>query len=276
MLRLAVVGRNVESSQSPRIHTFLLGQMGEECVYEKRSLSERELFPEKLFGQYDALNVTAPYKRTFLPYLGRLGEEARSVGAVNFILTESRTGYNTDGRGFSEMLSEEGILLSGRRVLVLGAGGAGRACVGALLRSGAEVFVYSRTYSRVREAYQALGRFTALREIDGEYDLIVNCTGVGMNETEGRIPEVVLSGGRTASAEELFSRCGAAVDLIYEPKRSAFLCAAERRGLKTVNGAAMLFYQAYFADCILLGRMPDCTEARLFYANYQKIWEEKP
>ena len=93
----------------------------------------------------------------------------------------------------------------------------------------------------------------------GGYDILINCTGVGMHESEGLSPV-------TAKA---FSGAEAAVDLIYRPEKSAFLQLAEEQGLQIVNGEAMLFYQAYFADCLYLGITPNEAQARALYQQYK-------
>lgn len=100
------------------------------------------------------------------------------------------------------------------------------------------------------------------------YDLIVNCTGIGMHDTVGKTPSVRTARGEVPVGEELLSRCGAAVDLIYEPAQSEFLRIAASLGKKTVNGNAMLFYQAYYSDCIYLERAPSAAEAKTFYEQY--------
>ncbi len=261
-MKLAVVGKDVSLSQSPQMHAFLFAGMGERCSYEKVSLPP-ERFPaeaEGLFARYDGFNVTIPFKREIMPFLRELSEDAEAAGAVNTVLCGRRAGYNTDGDGFLLMLGGEGIGLAGRRALVLGAGGAGRSCIRKLSAAGAEVSVYSRSYERVERLFGEFGGFTPLASADpAPYDLIVNCTGVGMHGNAG-----------SPAGRELISLCDTAVDLIYEPAETEFLRLARECGKKTVNGGAMLFYQAYFADCIYLERKADAAEAKRLYAEYQR------
>ena len=153
MLKLAVVGKDVSKSDSPKMHAFLLGKLGYSCTYDRVSLSPEE-FSERapaLFERYDAFNVTIPYKGAVIPYLRELKGDALRFGAVNTVLTKARTGYNTDGFGFLLMLRNAGIEVKGRRVLVLGAGGAGRSCIGKLLEEGALVEAYELDPVRLAE-----------------------------------------------------------------------------------------------------------------------------
>ncbi len=274
MLKLAVVGADVSHSASPAMHTFLLAQMGERCTYDRISVPPARFddAAAALLAEYDGFNVTMPYKQSVLPHLRRLHENAAAVGAVNTVLAKERVGFNTDGDGFGAMLRDAGISLAGARVLVLGAGGAGRACIRCLTAAGAAVFVHTRDAHRLRQAHDLLGGFTPLFTVPlQDYAVIVNCTGAGMLGDE--LPSVRTEEGLRPVGAALLSRCGTAVDLIYEPKMSAFLRVAQACGARTLNGRAMLFYQAYYADCIYLDKTPSAAQAQALWAQYR---EENP
>lgn len=275
MLNLAVIGKDVSQSQSPAMHAFLFSRLGEACRYEAVSVPPAEFSAraEGLFARYDAFNVTIPFKGEIIPYLKEIKGDAAAFGAVNTVLCKPRAGYNTDGYGFLMMLENEGVRLSGRSALVLGAGGAGRSCIKKLLEAGAKVSVYERDEERLFEVYRAFRGFDPLTEVPlAPYDVIVNCTGIGMHNTVGRTPSVAMAGGTVAPVgRELLSLCDTAVDLIYVPEQSEFLRIASKEGKHTVNGAAMLFYQAYMADCIILGREPSAQEAKAFWLSYKEV-----
>ena len=272
MLKLAVIGKDVSRSLSPVMHRFLLGKMGVECSYESVSIPP-ELFSqraEELFSRFDCFNVTIPFKADIMPYLRAIEGDAKTFGAVNTVDARTRTGYNTDGYGFMLMLENAGIKVKGARVLVLGAGGAGRSCIYKLAQGGAQVFAYERDTQRLNRVHEELGCFTPLSRVTTQsYDVIFNCTGIGMHDTVGKTPSVRTEIGESPVGEELLSGCRAAVDLIYEPVQSEFLRIASSLGKKTVNGDAMLFYQAYYSDCIYLGRTPSAAEAKEYYIAYQ-------
>lgn len=271
MLKLAVIGKDVSQSLSPAMHAFILGEMGVLHSYEAVSIPP-DRFAQRaqaLFSRYDFFNVTIPFKAEIMPYLAHIEGDAKAFGAVNTVVCAARTGWNTDGMGFMLMLENAGISVKGRRVLVLGAGGAGRSCIYKLAEGGAQVFAYERSRERLAQVHRELGGFTPLGEVvPDRYDLILNCTGVGMHDTVGLTPSVRTPQGEAPVGEELLAQCGAAVDLIYEPKQSEFLRISASLGKQTVNGDAMLFYQAYFSDCIYLGRTPSAAEAKQLYQRY--------
>ncbi len=275
MLKLAVVGKDVSQSLSPKMHGFILSQMGVECEYDKISIAPEDFSSrvEELFERYDGMNVTIPFKADVVPFLSELQGDACSFGVVNTVCCKTRTGDNTDGYGFLTMLKNAGVEVAGKRALVLGAGGAGRSCIKKLVEAGADVFAFERDGERLNRVYEEFGNFTPLNEVEiADYDVILNCTGIGMHKTVGQTPSVTYAGGLVAPVgEELLSRCQTAVDLIYVPAQSEFLRIADRLQKCTVNGEAMLFYQAYLSDCIFLNRKSDSDEAKRMYAAYQKF-----
>lgn len=261
-LKLAVIGKDVSKSLSPQMHNFIAEHIGNDIEYEKISVAEHEFedTADKILREYDGFNVTIPYKLKIMKKLNSVSGDAKVFGAVNCVLSKDKSGYNTDGQGFMLMLKNEDISVCGKRVLVLGAGGAGRSVSKKLYDEGASVFVYDRRYENAKAVAQEFN-LTALREIKPEsYFLIVNATGVGMHDTEGISPVGL----------DLLNLCEVAVDLIYTPKKSKFLSLAEKCGKKIINGEAMLFYQAYFAECIYFNTEPDFVQAKLLFDKFRE------
>ena len=129
----------------------------------------------------------------------------------------------------------------------------------------------SATKSAFEAVAKEFGCFVPLSEVEARrYDVIFNCTGIGMHKTVGMTPSVRTKAGEQPVGEELLSLCDTAVDLIYVPKESEFLRIARTLGKKTVEGGPMLFYQAYYGDCIYVGREPKAEEARRLYEEYLK------
>ena len=259
-VRLGLVGKDVSRSSSEKIHTFILKEWGHVCEYERFSV-EKESFDgviRRLLGDFDGFNVTIPYKRDVMAYLNEVTGDAFACGAVNTVVSGSLTGYNTDGVGFLLMLRLAGVEVLGKKVLVLGGGGSGRSSAVALKNAGASVSVYQRRRKKLEELCAELQLTAADDPENGGYDILVNCTGVGMHDTEGVSPV----------SPKAFLGAKWAIDLIYTPSESEFLRLAKEAGLKTLNGAAMLFYQAYFADCLYLGRTPSDEEAEKLYEKY--------
>ena len=260
-LRLGLVGKDVSKSKSEEIHRFILEELGVTCEYERFSVTADEFdsVMRRLMGDFDGFNVTIPYKRDVMGYLDEVKDNAMDFGAVNTVVTKTATGYNTDGVGFLQMLDEAGVSVENQKILVLGGGGAGRSTAAALKKAGASVWMYQRRREKLEETCQELGILAAADGNQGGFDILINCTGVGMHESEGLSPV----------ENKAFDGASVAIDLIYEPKQSEFLRQAKLLGLKTVNGEAMLFYQAYYADCLYLERQPNSGQAIELYQKYK-------
>ena len=259
-LRLALIGKDVSKSDSQKIHAFILRQLGYGLEYENISLVPSQLDDTMryLLGDFDGFNITIPYKRDVMEYLDEIVGDAVEFGAVNTVVCAARKGYNTDGWGFMQMLKLHGVFVAGKKVLILGAGGAGRSTAVVLKKAGATVYLYQRRKQELQETCEELGVLAADNPEAGGYDIIINATGVGMHDTVGVSPV-------SAAA---FEGCQAAVDLIYKPTVSEFLRLAAERGLQTVSGGGMLFLQAYYADCYFLNKQADEQEAHDFYKKY--------
>lgn len=177
MLKLAVVGKDVSKSESGKMHAFILRGMGSDCEYEHISVAAEKFdaLAEKLLAEKDAFNVTIPYKLSVIPHLNSLEGDAKIFGAVNTV--KDRIGYNTDGAGFMLMLQNNGIETSGRRFLVLGAGGAGRSVVKKLADAGAHVFLYDMNVQNAEIVATEFGNIRPLASLQpAQYDVIVNAT----------------------------------------------------------------------------------------------------
>ena len=260
MLSLVLIGKDVSKSGSEKIHTFILNRLGYACKYTRVSVGKEDFLKQAkiLLEETDGFNVTIPYKVDVMQLLNGVVGDAETFGAVNTVVTESKTGYNTDGVGLMQMLKSAGFFVKGKRVLILGVGGAGRSTAVALKNAGATVYLYQRRKDLLKAVCKELGVLACedVEKFDGE--IIVNATGVGMHDTEGVSPV----------EKNVFQGKEGAVDLIYEPKESEFLRLAKEQGIKTLNGEAMLFYQAYYADCLYLKRQADEKEAENLYALY--------
>ncbi len=261
-LRLGLVGKDVSKSTSNVIHAYILRRFGYRCEYERFSVDNASFdgAMRRLLGDFDGFNVTIPYKRNVMEYLDGVEGDAFTFGAVNTVVSGTRKGYNTDGVGFLLMARLAGISARGKKVLVLGGGGAGRSTAAALKKEGAQVFMYQRNRDRLEETCRELGITPAENPEAGGYDLLVNATGVGMHDTVGLSPV----------GAKAFSGASVAIDLIYYPAESEFLRLAKEAGLQTLNGAGMLFYQAYYADCLFLGLEPNDGQAENFFEGYKK------
>ena len=237
-MRLGILGHPVGHSLSPAMHRAALAALGIEGSYELLDTPPERLAERlrEVRAGFRGVNVTVPLKERVLALLDEVDEEARAIGAVNTVVVEGGRllGANTDAAGFLRSLEEAGV--RGRRALVLGAGGAARAVVHALLRAGWEVAVANRTRERAERLVAELGGRVAGLEAAREADLVVNATSVGMEDP-----------GATPLPAAFFPERGFAVDLVYRPLRTRFLREAEARGLGVVNGLGMLLWQGVLA-----------------------------
>ena len=260
-LKLAVIGKDVSKSGSPSIHTFIAKRLGYKVTYDKISIPENQFDPVicRVFEQYDGFNVTIPYKLDIIKYLNKVEGDARIFGAVNTVNVKDKAGYNTDGLGFTLMLKCGGVDVKDKNVLVIGAGGAGRSVAKKLSDSGASVFVYDKNIESAHALEMEFKGVKALENLQNTpYYALINASGVGMHKTEGISPV----------GEELIALCEVAIDLIYEPEVSKFLEIAASLCKKTMNGRAMLFYQAYYSACIYSGLEPDEITAKKLFTEY--------
>ncbi len=260
VLKIGLVGKDVSKSTSRQAHEYILRGLGYTCEYETISVGADgfDFVMRRFLGDLDGFNVTIPYKRDVMEYLDGVEGDAFAFGAVNTVVCATRKGYNTDGAGFLLMARLAGVELAGRSVLILGGGGSGRSTAVAMKNAGCKVSMYQRNRARLEETCRELQITPADDPEAGEYQILVNATGVGMHDKEGLSPVSVRA----------FAGAEAAIDLIYYPKESEFLRLAKTQNIKTVNGEAMLFYQAYYADCLFLGIQPNDGQAEKLYQGY--------
>lgn len=260
-LKLAVIGKDVSQSLSPAMQTFIAENTGNFVDYSAVSIPEEQFEDriDEILETFDGINVTIPYKLKIIPHLSRVYGDAKTFGAVNTVRCGDKSGYNTDGKGFALMLESNGVKTCGEAALVLGAGGAGRSVALTLSAMGcSSVSFYDCNSAAAERAAAELGLGCAESPEQGEYGIIINATGVGMHKTTGVSPV----------GESVLSKCKAAVDLIYQPAKSKFLEIAEGLGKKIVNGSAMLFYQAYYAQRIFLGKSASASVAKKLFEKY--------
>ncbi len=221
MLRCGLLGRTLGHSYSPEIHALLADY--EYRLYEK---TEAEVGDFLKNGRWDGLNVTIPYKKTAIKYCDELSETASATGSVNTLVKRDGKIYgdNTDVFGFLSLVRRSGIDVSGKKTLVLGSGGASSSVCFALNELGADVTVISRSGE---DNYGNLDRHR-------DAEVIVNTTPLGMYPDTG------------ASAVDLsgFPMLKGALDVVYNPARTAFLLQAESLGVRNANGLYMLAAQA--------------------------------
>jgi shikimate dehydrogenase len=238
----AVIGSPVAHSLSPAIHNAAFAAAGLDWVYVAYDVgSGRAIEALDAMRALDiaGFSVTMPHKQSVAVGVDELSATADRLGAVNCVVNRDGTlhGYNTDGVGFVDALAERDIDVDGMRCVVLGAGGAARAVIDALVDRGADVIVVNRTAAHAVQAAVMTGGRAVVGNVTDIDDaaLIVNATAIGM---------------RTAALPPGADRIHTGqivAELVYEPAVTAFMADAERRGATVVGGLGMLVHQAAHA-----------------------------
>lgn len=221
-MKCGLLGEKLGHSYSPQIHG-LLGSYDYQ-LFEKLP-DQLEDFLKN--GDFHGLNVTIPYKKAVIPYLSELSPVAAKLGAVNTVVRRedgSLIGHNTDYFGFRTMAEASGLQVAGKKVLVLGSGGASNTAVAVMKELGCEVVVISRSGD---DHYGNLERHQ-------DAAIIVNCTPLGM------YPNVDVS----PLSLTHFPALEGVLDLIFNPARTRLLQEAEKQGIVAMNGLLMLVAQA--------------------------------
>ena len=235
-MKCGLLGRKLGHSYSPQIHN-LLGDYSY-VLFEKEP-EELENFLKN--GDFSGLNVTIPYKKEVIPYLSELSPTAQKMGCVNTVLRKSDGtlyGHNTDYFGFTSLVRHAGLSVAGKKVLVLGSGGASNTAVAALKDLGASPVVISRS------GENNYGNLHLHRDAAA----IVNATPVGMYPNTGVSPIDL----------ELFPHLEGVLDVIYNPARTQLLLDAEKLGIPRENGLWMLVAQAKeAAEVFTSGKISD-------------------
>ena len=221
-MQCGLLGRKLGHSYSPQIHG-LLGSYDYK-LFEKEPEEVGDFLKN---GDFTGLNVTIPYKKDVIPYLSQLSPVAKRLGAVNTIVRRqdgSLIGHNTDYFGFRYLVERSGLTVRGKKVLVLGSGGASNTAVAVLQELGAQVVIISRSGEN---NYHNL-------HLHHDASVIVNTTPVGMYPNTGISPIDL----------NLFPQLEGVLDAIYNPARTQILLDAEKQGLVAMNGLWMLVAQA--------------------------------
>jgi shikimate dehydrogenase len=254
--RLAVIGYPVGHSRSPAMQNAALEELGmaPEWGYEALEVSPEELesaVRALAADGYAGVNVTVPHKEAALALADEASEAARRIGAANTLGFAAAGGgrpriaaENTDAPGLLAALPRGPA--AGERALVLGAGGAARAAVWALVERGAAVEVWNRTAARAEAIAAELGAGAVLAPAQGEYELIVNTTAVGLRG-ENPFDHLPL-------ARQGFGPSQTVVDMVYGERPSALLAAAAATGAAVVDGLEVLVRQGALSLRIWTGR----------------------
>lgn len=223
------IGERLTHSFSKIIHSKLA-----DYDYELKEIEAKDLDSFMKAADFNAINVTIPYKQAVIPYLYEISDTARKIGAVNTIVNKDGRlyGYNTDYEGMRALIKRQGADLKNKKVLVLGSGGTSKTAAAVAESLGAsEVLRVSRGGNDGAVTYDcALANHT-------DAGAIINTTPCGM------FPNI----GETAIDLSLFPDLESVTDAVYNPLSSALVTKAREMGINAVGGLYMLVAQAIYA-----------------------------
>ena len=250
-----VIGDPIEHTMSPAMHNAAFKKLGMDYRYLPFRVKKEEL-GKAIDGMralnIRGLNVTIPHKVAVIPFMDKLDPLAEKIGAVNTIVNDNGvlTGCNTDATGFLQALLDKGVEPEGKRVVVLGAGGASRAISFILAERDANLVILNRQLELdwAEELARSLSRLSKevkalllseenLALVLEKADVLVNATSVGMS------PDI----GETPVPARLLKPDLVVFDIVYNPVRTRLLKEADASGAQTVSGLDMLVWQGALA-----------------------------
>lgn len=240
-----LLGEKLSHSLSPEIHKLILKHINEEGSYKLFEIKEEALedFIKSIkLLKVKGCNVTIPYKTDIMKYLDSISGEAKRIGAINTIsLVDNKVyGYNTDYYGFGYMLHYHKVETKGKIAVILGNGGACKACANYLLDNEiSKVYVVSRkdiVNNIFNDCRIELINYKDLENIKG--DILINSTPIGMYPNTGQSPV----------GDCIIKNFSVIVDLIYNPKETELMITGKKLSKEVVGGLFMLVGQAVKAQ----------------------------
>lgn len=268
--KLGVIGSPVVHSLSPVIHNYMISELSLNYIYlpfdVERGSAKQFLNAASLMG-VTGFNVTMPHKQDIFAGVAQALGDASVAGSVNTAVFRDNKwlGYSTDGDGFHLSLKEKGIDIKGKKILMLGAGGAARAVILNAKKMGAgKILVLNRTAenaeklaSAMKVEYGQWKKDIIAREFENA-DIFINSTPLGMHGVNHNFDNF----------DFLDSGSKIVCDLIYNPLRTDLLRQAEQKGHVVVNGLGMLIYQAILSLELFTGAKIDAYSMKASVEDY--------
>lgn len=278
MKHYGLLGFPLRHTMSPPIHQRLFELEGvSDFDYTLKEYSPEEL-SQKISDvlALDGFNITIPHKVEIIKYIDELADSAKRYNSVNCVVKKDGRyiGYNTDCDGFLRSIEAAGGKLDGT-VLQCGCGGVGRMIAIECVRHGAKLTVsvpegFEDTVEPVKEYARANGFSDDIKvvhpnEIEGKFDTLINASPVGMFPKIENCPVT----------EDIIANCGFVFDVIYNPERTKLMQTAEKHGIKTCGGMAMLVWQAVVAHEIWSGANYSDSDIAKLISDMHKLMAEK-
>lgn len=253
-MKYGLIGEHLGHSYSCELHALIA-----DYKYELTQLRPDELDGFLKKRDFNAINITIPYKQAVIPYLDGISETAASIGAVNTVVNRNGRlyGYNTDLAGMLALSKRIGIDAKGKKLLILGTGGTSKTT-----RAAAEILGAQDIIDVSRTAKNGAVSYDEAVEKHFDAQIIFNTTPAGMfPETDGKAIDLAP-----------FTKSEAVLDVVYNPLRTDLVLDAQSRGIASEGGLYMLASQAVYASALFLGREPD---EGLIRKTYLSVYNDK-
>ncbi|MFN4196606.1 MAG: shikimate dehydrogenase [Caldimicrobium sp.] len=262
-----IIGDPISHSLSPLMHNIAFRELNINGVYGA-FLVKKENLAQAIVGikalNIKGISVTIPHKEAIIPFLDEVDKVALEIGAVNTVVNDEGKlkGYNTDWIGVLKAFEEKGVELKGKKIVIIGAGGASRAIIYAMLKAQAkEILVYNRTYEKALDLANYFGiKAKPWDEVNEAWgDIIIQATSVGLKTWDSPL------------SEEVLKRFKVAMDIVYLPLKTKFLKLAEKYAL-TIDGLRMLLHQGVAQFKLFTGMEPPVKlMEKVLYEEINKI-----
>ncbi|NLM04474.1 MAG: shikimate dehydrogenase [Clostridiales bacterium] len=262
----AVIGDPISHSLSPVFQNYFINKRNINAIYIPLHITTESLghSMDLLKNNFHGFNVTIPHKENIMEYLDEIDPLAMEYGAVNTVknLDGRFIGYNTDGIGFTKSIEKIDINIRDSNVLLLGAGGAGKVIASEIIKSHGNLTIANRSIDRanklkseLEKLYKSPVNICPLNNIDGNFDIIINTTSVGMYPHMDKSPVNL----------NVIKNSKLVYDVIYNPFETKLLQIGKELGTKTINGLPMLVYQGLSSFEIWTGKKATYDEELEIY-----------
>jgi len=215
-----VIGNPVQHSLSPDLHNYVFHSLGIDAKYSIRRIQHAQLpsvIQELRTGNLEGINITIPHKESAIPYLDSVNIRAKTIGAVNVLsqIGGKITGNNTDWFGFSKALQKNTIIVEGKEVILLGAGGASKAIIYALKQIGArKILLLNRSVTKAEEMADEVVTaypFSTIDQLIQNHSILINTTSVGLQTSKSPVDLGLLHKNQII------------IDIIYNPLETTLI-----------------------------------------------------
>lgn len=248
--KYAVIGHPIGHTMSPFIHNRLFALSGIDAEYTKLDITPENLNNEynAVLSKLDGYNITIPHKQNIIPLIDKIDSKAKMYGSVNTVSNNCgiSTGYTTDPDGFLKALAAAGIMLDGK-IVILGCGGVARTMAYEIVLKKfpllfavrkEDIHIAENLCNEIKNTVSGADvKYCLIPELEGDIDLLVNATPIGMFPKSENQPVT----------DSVIKRCANVFDAVYNPLETLLIQKAKANGANAAGGMSMLVWQAVVA-----------------------------